>query len=84
MHYLFKDLTVQERQLIKWRFIDGKRSSEISAKINEHPNTVREHIENAKFKLAKIIEEKDPELAKQINLNQFLEKMKSKKGKRKS
>lgn len=81
---MFEDLTVQERQLIKWRFVDGKRSSEISAKINEHPNTVREHIEDAKFKLAKIIEERDPQLAKELNLVQFLDKMKSKKGKRKS
>lgn len=84
MYHLFEDLTVQERQLIKWRFVDGKRSSEISAKINEHPNTVREHIEEAKFKLAKIIEARDPELAKQLNLDVFLTKMKNKKGKRKS
>lgn len=45
---------------------------------------MREHIEDAKFRLAKIIEERDPELAKELNLTQFLEKMKNKKGKRKS
>jgi len=35
----FDKLTVQERQLLKWRFIDNKRSSEIAVKITEHPNT---------------------------------------------
>ena len=45
---------------------------------------MREHIEEAKFKLAKIIEATDPELAKQLNLDVFLTKMKNKKGKRKS
>lgn len=45
---------------------------------------MREHIEEAKFKLAKIIESRDPELSKQLNLENFLTKMKNKKGKRKS
>ncbi len=51
----FDELTVQERQLIKWRFIDKKRSSEIALKITEHPNTVREHITKIKTKLKEII-----------------------------
>jgi hypothetical protein len=51
----FDELTVQERQLIKWRFIDKKRSSEIALKITEHPNTVREHITKIKTKLREII-----------------------------
>lgn len=51
----FDELTVQERQLIKWRFIDKKRSSEIALKITEHPNTVREHITKIKEKLKEII-----------------------------
>lgn len=55
--YLFSKLTVQERQLIKWRYIDNKRSSEIALKITEHPNTVREHLVKIKQKLLNIIEE---------------------------
>lgn len=53
----FNSLTVQERQLIKWRFIDKKRSSEIALKITEHPNTVREHISKIKIKLKNLIQD---------------------------
>jgi len=48
-------LTVQERQLIKWKYVDGKKSSEIAAKITEHPNTVREHISKIKLKIKEIL-----------------------------
>jgi len=66
----FDKLTIQERQLIKWRYIDGKRSSEISQKINEHPNTVREHLAKIKKRLEEIIRESDmPELVRDLNLN---------------
>lgn len=51
----FDELTVQERQLIKWRYVDGKKSSEISQKINEHPNTVREHLTKIREKIQDII-----------------------------
>lgn len=51
----FDELTVQERQLIKWRYVDGKKSSEISQKINEHPNTVREHLTRIREKIEDII-----------------------------
>jgi hypothetical protein len=51
----FDQLTVQERQLIKWKYVDGKKSSEIAAKITEHPNTVREHISKVKIKLKDIL-----------------------------
>lgn len=57
----FDSLTVQERQLIKWRYIDKKRSSEIALKITEHPNTVREHISKIKEKILKILEEDNME-----------------------
>lgn len=53
----FDRLTVQERQLLKWRYVDKKRSSEIALKITEHPNTVREHIAKIKDKLAEAIRE---------------------------
>lgn len=48
-------LTVQERQLIKWRYIDELRSSEISKKISEHPNTVREHLAKTRDKLRSLV-----------------------------
>jgi len=51
----FASLTVQERQILKWRYVDGLRSSEISQKISEHPNTVREHLSKTKDKLLKIM-----------------------------
>jgi hypothetical protein len=53
----FDRLTVQERQLIKWKYIDKKRSSEIALKITEHPNTVREHLSKIKDKLEAILRE---------------------------
>lgn len=59
----FDRLSIQERQLIKWRYVDGQRSSEISQKINEHPNTVREHLSKIKNKLKDSIIE--------LNLDEF-------------
>lgn len=56
-HPPFNQLTVQERQLIKWRYIDGKRSSEIAIKITEHPNTVREHLSKVKQKIKDILKQ---------------------------
>lgn len=51
----FDKLSVQERQLLKWRYVDGQRSSELSQKINEHPNTIREHLSKVKEKLRELI-----------------------------
>jgi RNA polymerase sigma factor (sigma-70 family) len=51
----FDRLSVQERQLLKWRYVDGERSSEISLKINEHPNTIREHLTKIKNKVRDLI-----------------------------
>lgn len=59
----FDRLTVQERQLLKWRYVDGKRSSEISQTVNEHPNTVREHLSKIKNKIKDSILE--------LNLDEF-------------
>jgi len=55
----FDKLSVQERQLLKWRYIDGHRSSQISQKINEHPNTVREHLSKVKNRIVDYIIEQD-------------------------
>jgi DNA-directed RNA polymerase specialized sigma24 family protein len=71
-------LTIQERQLIKWRYVDGKRSSEISQKINEHPNTVREHLTKIRDKLIDLLEESDPDLAKSLNVDKHKKKRKTK------
>ena len=68
----FDQLTVQERQLLKWRYVDGKRSSQISQTINEHPNTVREHLTKIKEKVKNIIKEQD------IQEYSFLFKLESK------
>lgn len=51
----FNALTVQERQLLKWRYIDSLRSSQISQKISEHPNTVREHLSKTREKIIRIV-----------------------------
>jgi hypothetical protein len=53
----FDILSIQERQLLKWKYVDGKKSSEISDKINEHPNTVREHIVKIRSKIREYIKE---------------------------
>ena len=51
----YDKLSVQERQLLKWRFIDGKKSSEIALIVTEHPNTVREHLSKVKEKVKSAI-----------------------------
>jgi DNA-directed RNA polymerase specialized sigma24 family protein len=57
----FDRLTVQERQLLKWRYVDGQRSSQISSKINEHPNTIREHLVKIRNKVREAIMEQNLE-----------------------
>jgi len=47
----FATLTLQERQLLKWRYVDGERSSDIAERITEHPNTVREHYHKIREKI---------------------------------
>jgi len=55
----FDRLSLQERQLLKWRYVDGERSSEISLRINEHPNTIREHLSKIREKIRELIIELD-------------------------
>lgn len=52
---IFAQLSIQERQLLKWRYIDGKRSSQISQIVNEHPNTIREHLSKVREKIKTIL-----------------------------
>lgn len=51
----FDQLSIQERQLLKWRYIDGKRSSQISQIVNEHPNTIREHLSKIREKIRLVL-----------------------------
>lgn len=44
----FDKLTIKERQLIKWKYVDGLKASEIKRRITEHPNTTRESINKIK------------------------------------
>lgn len=53
----FDELTIQERQLLKWRYVDNMRASEIARKITEHPNTVREHFKRISEKLRELVDE---------------------------
>lgn len=48
----FNVLTPQERQLVRWRYVEGLKSSEIAYRITEHPNTCRESLNRIRRKLA--------------------------------
>ena len=52
----FDQLTVQQRQLVKWRFIDGLKASQIALKTTEHPNTCRAQIQEIRDEIKHIIE----------------------------
>lgn len=54
--YPFNLLTLQERQLLKWRFVDRERSSQIAHRVTEHPNTVREHFNRIREKLREYLQ----------------------------
>jgi len=51
----FDQLTRQERQLIKWRYIDGLRPNKIAERTSDHPNTCRQHVKLAIEKLQSIV-----------------------------
>jgi RNA polymerase sigma factor (sigma-70 family) len=53
----FDILTIQERQLLRWRYEDGYKASEIAHRITEHPNTLREHFTKIRKKLKEVLEE---------------------------
>lgn len=56
-YFPFDTLTVQERQLLKWRYVNGESSSKISKKITEHSNTVRENLSRIRTKIEKALAE---------------------------
>lgn len=51
----FDELTVQQRQLVKWRFIDGLKASQIALKTTEHPNTCRAQIQEIRDEIKNIL-----------------------------
>ena len=53
----FASLTIQERQLLQWRYVNGERSSDIAHRITEHPNTVREHFNRIRAHIREVVEE---------------------------
>ncbi len=53
----FDRLSVSDRQLLKWRYADGERATQIAKRTSEHPNTCREHLRRAKLRLDGIISE---------------------------
>lgn len=52
----FDQLTIQQRQLIKWRYVDGLKASQIAVKTTEHPNTCRAQIQEIREQIRDIIE----------------------------
>lgn len=48
----FDNLTVQERQILKWRFSDGDSTRTIAERVTENPNTVRDRLNTAREKIA--------------------------------
>jgi hypothetical protein len=53
----FDKLTVQQRQLIKWRFVDNMKASVIAKITTEHPNTVRSMLVSIRKELEEIVRE---------------------------
>lgn len=53
--YPFTELTVNQRQLLKWRFIDGLKAPSIADKTSEHPNTCRSQLHKIKEDLEDIL-----------------------------
>ena len=59
---VFATLTQSERQILKWRYIDGEKASEIANRILEHSNTSRERLTAIKQKLKEALAAQQIEL----------------------
>ncbi len=55
----FNELLAHERQLIKWRYVDGLKPNRIAEKTSDHPNTCRQHIRLVTEKIKALLEEED-------------------------
>lgn len=60
----FAILTPQERQLLKWRYVDKMKSSAIANKLTEHQNTQRERLQAIRVKIREYLENEHRELDK--------------------
>jgi len=58
----YNQLSVSERQLLKWRYVDGERPNMIAHRLTEHPNTSREAITRIKKKLAAMVDDQEVDL----------------------
>lgn len=52
----FDRLTIQQRQLLKWKYVDGLKASQIALKTTEHPNTCRAQIQDIRNEVRDILE----------------------------
>jgi hypothetical protein len=64
--YPFNKLTINQRQLLKWRYIDGLKAPKIADKTSEHPNTCRSQLHKIREELEDILGE---ELSEYINFD---------------
>lgn len=51
----FNKLTVNQRQLLKWRYIDGLKAPKIAEKTSEHPNTCRSQLHKIREEMEDIL-----------------------------
>jgi hypothetical protein len=51
----FDKLTTHQRQLLKWRYIDGIKASQIAIKTTEHPNTCRAQLQEIRTEIAELL-----------------------------
>lgn len=56
---VFATLTMQERQLLRWRYYNNERSSDIAHRVTEHSNTSRENIAKIKQKIQDYLDNLD-------------------------
>ena len=64
--YPFNKLTINQRQLLKWRYIDGLKAPKIADKTSEHPNTCRAQLHKIREDLEDIL---GPEISEFINFD---------------
>jgi hypothetical protein len=53
----FEKLTIQQRQLLKWKYVDGLKASQIALKTTEHPNTCRAQLQEIRNEIREIMKE---------------------------
>lgn len=52
----FDELTVHQRQLLKWRYVDNIKASQIALRTTEHPNTCRAQLQEIRDEIAELLE----------------------------